>query len=146
VNERRVTDRDRERTAELLREHTVMGSLPPEELEERTRRALAAETAADLAELTGDLPTLPEPPPTARLAERIPLRAHVAAYVVVNAILIALWLATRDPGRVSADRDFGRYWPVYLAILWGFVLAGHALLALRRPAVRRADRRRDLAS
>ena len=143
MTERRVTDREREHAVELLREHTVMGSLPPEELEERSRAAIAAQTPADLAAVTRDLPDLPEPPRTTRLADRFPLRVHVIAYVVANAAFVILWLVTRDTGGPT-DRGLGRVWPLWVAALWGFALAGHALLSMRKPAVRRVERRRDL--
>ena len=145
MNERRLTDRERERTVALLREHTVMGSLSPEDLEERTTRALAAQTVGELEEVTRDLPDLPEPPVTARLADRIPLRAHVIAYVGANALLVILWLATRERDPGPEDRGFGQYWPLWVAVFWGFLLAGHALLSMRKPAVRRAERRRELS-
>ena len=142
MTERRVSDRDRQRAVELLREHTVMGSLASEELEERSRAALAAETPAELAAVTRDLPDLPEPPRATRLADRFPLRAHVIAYVVANVAFVIVWLLTRDT-EGPPDRGFGRVWPLWVATLWGFALAGHALLAMRKPAVRRADRRRE---
>ena len=146
MSERRVSDRERERTVELLREHTVLGSLTPQDLEDRSRAALAAQTAADLEAVTRDLPALPEPPLTARLAERVPLRAHIAAYVVVNAVFVVVWLATREPDRGPEDRGFGEYWPLWVAVFWAFLLAGHALVSMRRPAVRRAESRRRHAT
>ncbi|MBW3593109.1 MAG: DUF1707 domain-containing protein, partial [Actinobacteria bacterium] len=97
MNERRVTDRERERTIELLREHTVMGSLPHEDLEERSRAALSAQTAGELERVTSDLPRLPEPPLMSRLAERVTLRTHIVVYVVANALFVVVWLATREP-------------------------------------------------
>jgi hypothetical protein len=144
VSERRVTDRERERTVELLREHTVMGSLPHDDLEERSRAALSARTEGELAAVTRDLPGLPEPPRTTRLAERFPLRVHVALYVVANVAFVILWLLTRDT-EGPAERTIGRVWPLWVAALWGFALSGHALLSMRKPAVRRADRRRERA-
>lgn len=137
-----VTDRERERTVELLREHTVMGSLAPEDLEERSRAALAAQTPAELAALTRDLPELPEPPATTRLADRFSLRVHVFAYILVNVAFVIVWLLTRDTDG-PFDRGLGGVWPLWVAALWGFALAGHALLSMRTPAVRRVERRRD---
>ena len=145
MTERRVTDRERERVVELLREHTVMGSLPPEDLEERSRAALVAQTPAELAAVTRDLPDLPEPPRTTRFADRLPLRAHVIAYVVANAAFVILWLLTRETDG-GFDRGLDGVWPLWVAALWGFALAGHALLSMRKPAVRRVDRRRESSS
>ena len=52
----RVSDADRERVAEILREATGQGRLTFEELDERLGRAYAAKTYADLEEVTHDLP------------------------------------------------------------------------------------------
>ena len=143
MSERRVTDAERERTVKLLQEHTVMGSLTPEDLEERSRAALDAQTVGELEQATRDLPDLPEPPVTARVAERVPLGVHIAVYLVANALFVLLWLATREPDPDAPDRGFGDQWPFWVAVFWGFLLAGHALLRMRRTAVRRAERRRE---
>ena len=143
MNERRVTDRERERTVELLREHTVMGTLPTEDLEDRSRAALAAQTAGELERVTSDLPRLPEAPVTARVAERVSLRTHIVVYLVANALFVVLWLATREPDPNAPDRSFSDQWPFWVAVFWGFLVAGHALLRMRRTAVRRAEWRRD---
>ena len=143
MSERRLTHRERERAVELLHEHTVMGSLPPEDLEERSRAALAAQTPAELEEATRDLPKLPEPPVTARVAERVSLRTHILVYLVANALFVVLWLVTRAPDPNAPDRALSDQWPFWVAVFWGFALAGHALLRMRRTAVRRAERRRD---
>ena len=52
----RVSDADRERVAERLREAAGEGRLTIEELDERVEAAYAARTGADLAPLTADLP------------------------------------------------------------------------------------------
>ena len=52
----RVSDADRERVAELLRDAAGEGRLTVDELDERVERAYAARTGADLAPLTADLP------------------------------------------------------------------------------------------
>ncbi len=145
MNERRISDRERERTVELLREHAVMGTLPPEDLTERSRAALLAQTAADLEQVTRDLPDLPDPPVTARLAERVSLRTHIVVYLIANALFVVLWLVTRKPDPNAPDRSFSDQWPFWVAVFWGFLLAGHALLRMRRTAVRRAERRRESA-
>jgi hypothetical protein len=54
----RVSDADRERTAELLREHHAVGRLTREEFEDRMERAFAARTRGDLDELLADLPAI----------------------------------------------------------------------------------------
>ena len=52
----RASDEDRERAVSALSEHATAGRLTLEELSERTDRALAATTLAELEELTLDLP------------------------------------------------------------------------------------------
>jgi Flp pilus assembly protein TadB len=51
-----VSDADRDRAITELSEHYQAGRLTTEELEDRTGRALAARTSADLAALFTDLP------------------------------------------------------------------------------------------
>src|SRR6266567_709144 len=52
----RVSDADRDRVAEVLRDATGQGRLTFDELEDRLGRAYAAKTYADLEEITRDLP------------------------------------------------------------------------------------------
>jgi hypothetical protein len=54
----RASDADRDRTADLLREHHARGRLDPEEFAERLDRVFAAKTIDDLDELTADLPAI----------------------------------------------------------------------------------------
>lgn len=68
----RVSDADRERVAERLREAAGEGRLTMEELDERVEAAYAARTGADLAPLTADLPEPvagAEPPARRRVAK-----------------------------------------------------------------------------
>lgn len=53
----RASDADRERVAQALARHTAAGRLDLDEYSQRVARAHAAVTRADLAALTGDLPT-----------------------------------------------------------------------------------------
>jgi hypothetical protein len=63
----RVSDADRERVAERLREHFAAGRLTSEELDERITATLSAKTNGDLRAVMTDLPepgmTPPGPPP-----------------------------------------------------------------------------------
>src|ERR1700748_3351659 len=52
----RVSDADRDRAIAELSQHYQAGRLTTEEFEDRTGRALAARTSADLAALFTDLP------------------------------------------------------------------------------------------
>src|SRR5579875_3666203 len=52
----RASDSDRERAAELLREHAAAGRLTATEMEERIQLAYGARTNGELSRLLGDLP------------------------------------------------------------------------------------------
>jgi len=52
----RVSDADRERVAERLREHFAQGRLTSDELEERITATLGAKTVGDLRQVMTDLP------------------------------------------------------------------------------------------
>jgi len=54
----RVSDADRERTAELLREHHAAGRLTAEEFADRMEAAFAARTRGELDQLLADLPAI----------------------------------------------------------------------------------------
>ena len=54
----RASDADRERTADLLRDHHLAGRLDADEFQERLERCLSAKTLAELQTLLGDLPQL----------------------------------------------------------------------------------------
>jgi hypothetical protein len=58
----RVSDADRERVADRLREHFAEGRLSSDELDERIAATLSAKTFAELRRVTTDLPD-PEPAP-----------------------------------------------------------------------------------
>ncbi|HZD66563.1 MAG TPA: DUF1707 domain-containing protein [Acidimicrobiales bacterium] len=68
--ELRASDADRERVAEVLRQHCVAGRLDPEEYAERLEAALSARTLPALFAVTADLPhpdaVTPAPKPPAR--------------------------------------------------------------------------------
>jgi hypothetical protein len=57
----RVSDRDREQAAEVLREAAGHGRITMDELDERLEVAYAAKTYADLAVVTRDLPQAGQP-------------------------------------------------------------------------------------
>jgi Domain of unknown function (DUF1707) len=67
----RASDSDRDRTAQLLREHHAAGRLDPEEFADRLDRAFAAKTIDELDDLTSDLPAIDlYPLPDASLPKR----------------------------------------------------------------------------
>jgi DUF1707 SHOCT-like domain len=59
---------DREQVIETLKDAFVHGRLAKDELDARAGRALSAQTYADLAALTADIPAAPSAPPAAGLA------------------------------------------------------------------------------
>src|SRR5581483_261645 len=109
----RVSDEDRERCAQALREHFAAGRLTQDELDERVQAVYAARTHGELAKLTADLPLLPASP-AQRRAELAARRAHLqrrllqqsggamAAFVVCTVI----WLASGASGQ---------FWPMWVA-------------------------------
>jgi DUF1707 SHOCT-like domain len=54
----RASDADRERTAQLLREHHAVGRLTAEEFDERLNKVFVAKTLGELDELLADLPAI----------------------------------------------------------------------------------------
>lgn len=54
----RVSDADRERTVELLREHHAVGRLDAQEFHDRLEQAFAAKTRGELDALLADLPAI----------------------------------------------------------------------------------------
>ncbi len=126
----RASDADRERVVDGLRSHAAEGRLEAEELAERVEAAYRSKTLAELDELTRDLPALePERPAApARSSGRgnRALREHVRTYLLVNALLIAIWALT------GADY----FWPIWPMLGWGFGLASHALAVRGSPSAR----------
>ena len=100
----RVSDAERDRTVELLREHHAVGRLSAQEYEERMHSVLTAKTRGELDQALGDLPAidlyqLPSAgiarrgaggggrlarPGGANLPRRIPPQAAVAAVVLAG--------------------------------------------------------------
>jgi hypothetical protein len=137
----RASDEDRRRVAELLQAQYVAGRLTSEELAERVERSLAAKTLGDLDRLVDDLPSV-EAPPEERVRRRQrratscglgehawmaghgagrgerSFKAHATSYLLVMALLVAIWLLT-TPG--------GYFWPIWPALGWGIGLASHGL-------------------
>ena len=126
----RAADDDRRRVVDELQRHYVAGRLSQDELDERVSRALAARTFGDLDAELHDLPreaglrTPSEPTPAPDDADEESagkdgsFRAHATSYLLVMALLVAIWLLT-SPG--------GYFWPVWPMLGWGFGLAAHGL-------------------
>ncbi len=132
----RASDADRERVAAVLRQHCSAGRLTFEELSERLGQVYEARTLDQLFALTNDLPD-PEPHP--HLADHLPqhlpqgraavparrraLAADAATYAVISAVLVAVWAVTGE----------GYFWPIWLIVVWGALVAVHAVSVFRRP-------------
>jgi hypothetical protein len=104
MSELRVSDADRERTAERLRVASAEGRLTAEELEERLERAFGARTEAELEPLTSDLPV-------PRIPRRRPSRPRpdFGPYIGVSLMLVAIWALT----------GMGYFWPIWPILGWG---------------------------
>ena len=140
--EQRVSDADRERAVDLLGAHMVSGVLSADELATRSELVLSARTQGDLSRALRDLPRLPRRPLLVRVADLVPLRTHVIVFLVVNAVLVTLWAATRERDPSANDEGFGLLWPFWIMLIWAIPLVAHALYALRRPILHRGSRRR----
>jgi uncharacterized protein DUF1707 len=135
----RISDADRERITERLREHFAEGRLTSDELDERITAALSAKTYGDLRRLMADLPDAApvppgqwEPPPwvgrRGGMVWRGPRILPLALIVLIAALVIpgggwlffgflkvifVLWLAACLAGIVAAAlfrRRVRRYW------------------------------------
>jgi hypothetical protein len=133
----RASDADRERTAQLLREHHAVGRLTVEEFNERLEKTFAARTLGELDELLADLPAidlyqLPSAGirPTRRGGSGPRLRADGAVlpaldgtwggWVAGSALLLVTWV-------VIAIQIGGLAWVPWFALIAGPSALGLAL-------------------
>src|SRR5271165_5563581 len=110
----RVSDQERERVAEEIRQHYAVGRLTEEEMTERVQSAYAARTQRDLDTLRHDLPRLPASRTVERaeLAERRrALQRHLiqrsGSAFVPFFICLVIWVAAGATGS---------FWPIWAAI------------------------------
>ena len=123
----RASDVERERYAEVLREHAAQGRLTVEELDERLDRVYAARTHGELAPVVADLPApAPAParpqPSTLLIAKLRMPGTFPASFVVVNLMLIVIWAVT----------GAGYFWPIWPLLGWGLGLLGPCSRGPRR--------------
>src|SRR5215468_5854523 len=96
----RVSDSDRERAADVLREAAGHGRITMDELEERLELAYAAKTYADLAALTRDLPgqaqapTAVQPAMTGRIGGTP--RSKFSVAIMSSARRMGRWVVPRN--------------------------------------------------
>jgi hypothetical protein len=113
--ELRVSDADRERVVQQIREHFAAGRLSSEELDERVQRVYDARTERELSALCADLPQLPATP-AAQRAELAQRRAQLqrrlaqqsGGALIPFAIATVIWLASGA---------HGMFWPVWIAVV-----------------------------
>ena len=104
----RISDADRHRVAELLREAAGEGRIDMEELDERLEAAYVAKTYADLVPLTADLPLAgqPHPPVVPRIFAQHGSRKVRLTRVVPPRPLLRAWRICRKTiqGRHAVNR------------------------------------------
>jgi len=136
----RASDQDRDRTANLLREHHAVGRLDAEEFSERLDKVFVAKTMGDLEALTADLPAVdPYPLPTSSLPHQyrggggaLPASSVLGAmsrghgrfspawqaawgsWFGVALLMSVIWLLT----------GAGYPWPLWVIGPWGAIMAG----------------------
>lgn len=120
----RASDGDRQRVADLLREHTSAGRLTIEEYEQRLDAALAAKTVVELRPLLIDLPVpLDDVLPLATVPPTAPARqvAHsdAAGMVWLRVPLFVVALVVLGAGVLLLSR--GMAWPL---VIGGLVIFG----------------------
>jgi hypothetical protein len=138
----RVSDQDRDRAAQQLREHFAAGRITEEELNERIQSAYHARTQHELTALLSDLPALPATPQEAK-AELRARRRHLQRRLVQEAggaatpflICTVIWVAAGATGG---------FWPIFAAIPLILMLARNGwLLYGPSPELDRVERALD---
>lgn len=126
-SEVRIGDADRTRTAELIGLALTQGYLDMADYEQRLQAAFAAQTSTELHALTADLPVAAlrrnDPARRARQqrAARRGVRAHLAGYLALVAVVLTVWLA------VGLTAGAWYFWPVWPILGAGLGVLGHAL-------------------
>jgi hypothetical protein len=83
----RISDADRHRVAEVLREAAGEGRIDLDELDERLELTWAAKTYADLVPITADLHAAPHPPPAGPPVPRaggVPAVGHASSVAIMG--------------------------------------------------------------
>lgn len=113
--ELRISDEQRERAAQDIREHFAAGRLTDEELSERVHAVYSARTEGELKTLLADLPKLPATP-AQRKAELAQRRRHLQRRMLqeaggwISAFLVctAIW---------ASSGASGQFWPIWVALV-----------------------------
>jgi hypothetical protein len=121
----RASDGDREAVIAQLGEHTGAGRLTLAEFEERVAGITSARTLADLDQVLVDLPAASSPRPAAAPGRR---DERWRPWLMTAAICLTIWAATS-----IMARDVIYFWPFWVIVPWGVVLAtGGGWSSLRR--------------
>jgi hypothetical protein len=119
--ELRVSDQDRDRAAQALREHFAAGRLSAEDLNARIEAVYEARTLGDLDAVGGDLPVLAAEQRADVSARRAQLQGRLlhqtGAALVPFLVCVAIWLAT------GAN---GMFWPIWVALAAAIPLVRNA--------------------
>jgi hypothetical protein len=114
VPDYRVSDQQRERAAQELREHFAAGRLTQDELDERVQQAYSARTEEQLRVLLADLPRLPMSPQEQRaamVARRNQLQRRLVQEtgggVALFGVCVAIWVSNGAQGQ---------FWPIWVAL------------------------------
>src|SRR6266704_1179916 len=112
----RASDLDRDRTANLLREHHAVGMLDADEFSEGLDRVFTAKTIVDVDELTADLPASSVLGAMSRGQGRFSpaWQAAWGSWLCTALLLIVIW------GLTGA----GYPWPLWVIGPWGAIMAG----------------------
>jgi Domain of unknown function (DUF1707) len=108
----RVSDAERNRVIDLLKQHTADGRLTLDEFEARVDETLAARTGSDLRMVLRDLPVRDRE----RAGSRPTLPVAASMLPVIGLVAVLIWVAG---GHLLV-------WPLFLvAFLWFRIGAGH---------------------
>jgi hypothetical protein len=130
----RAGDRDRQKTATRLGQALAQGYLQLDEYDQRVRKVFQTHAAGELKDLLADLPLdrIRRADPRRRAARaaaaRMGVRIHLAAYLAMTVITLAVWAA------VAATTGAAYFWPVWPILGAAIGLISHALAV--RPAVK----------
>ena len=136
----RVSDAEREKVVELLREQTAVGRLTLGEFEERLDDVFAAKTTAELQHALRELPVAPPAPVQPDTSEhdvsddelrrryRLRMRNDLAGFGVPNFVCNMIWVLG----------DGGYWWPGWVLMGTGVGLIGSMLRGFDPEKERRA--------
>jgi class 3 adenylate cyclase len=123
---RRISDDERQRVVDRLRDAAGRGLLDLDELGDRIGAVYEAKTFGELDPITADLPAPAPPKDGPKVQHRRPLvleddefRGHLTTYCLVIGMLVVLWMLS----------GFGHPWPIYPALGWGIGLGSHHQVA-----------------